>query len=177
MDVENEIREEQIEEKKFVEQLKDEILQKEKSLQEYKDRLVRLMADFENYKRRANLEKEEIIKCASGNLIVKLLSVLDSLELALGADQNKDDVDPIYKGIKMIYNQFRDILEKEGVKEIDALNKPFDPYLHESVMMEETNEFPNNIVIEEFQKGYMLGTKVIRYSKVKVAKNKDYQEE
>ncbi|MFQ6050325.1 MAG: nucleotide exchange factor GrpE [Candidatus Hydrothermarchaeota archaeon] len=177
MDVENEIKEGKTEENKFIEQLKDEILQKEKSLQEYKDRLVRLMADFENYKKRASQEKEEIIKHASENLIVKLLTVLDSFELALEAIKNNEDKDSVYKGIEMIYNQFRDILEKEGLKEIEALNKPFDPYLHESVMIEETNEYPNNMVIEEFQKGYMLGTKVIRYSKVKVAKNKEDREE
>ena len=125
------------------------------------DTLQRLQAEFENYKKRTEKENLEYKKCALQDFIKKILPVLDNFELAL---KHKKD-----KGIELIYLELYTILEDEGLKKIEALNKKFDPHIHEALLAEEYGREPN-IVLEELQKGYMLNDKVLRHSKVKVSK-------
>ena len=143
---------------------------KEAKLKELTETLQRLQAEFENYKKRCEKENSEFIKYANADLIKKLLPILDDFELALKNCRAKDD---FYKGIELIYSHLIDALHSQGLKHIDCLGKKFDPYYHEALLTEESDKEENKI-LDEMQKGYMLNDKVIRHSKVKVAKkNKD----
>lgn len=129
--------------------------------------LQRLQADFENYKKRVEREACEYKKYASHELIVKLLPILDSFEHSLKNTENKEE---FVNGVKLIYAQLVDVLEKDGLKKIEAVNQKLDPFKHEALMQEKSDK--DGIVLEELQKGYMLCDKVIRHSKVKVGRNK-----
>ncbi|OYT42461.1 MAG: nucleotide exchange factor GrpE [Candidatus Altiarchaeales archaeon ex4484_43] len=138
----------------------------EAELKEKEEDILRLRADFENYRKQLNREKEEFAKIANEKLITQLLDVVDNFERAISTINDKETM----KGIKMVYRQFYKILEENGLKKIEALGKKFDPYYHEVLMREESDK-EDGTIIEEFQTGYMLKEKVIRHSKVKVAKN------
>ncbi|MDD5331564.1 MAG: nucleotide exchange factor GrpE [Candidatus Nanoarchaeia archaeon] len=137
----------------------------EKQLQEYKDILQRLQAEFENYRKRTEKEREDIIKYGNQELIIKLLPIVDSFELALN---NRKDKDQFVKGIELIYSQFTDTLEKEGVKKIKVLGEKFNPNIHEALLQEHSDK-PEGTIIEELQSGYVLNNKVIRFAKVKLS--------
>jgi molecular chaperone GrpE len=138
---------------------------KDKQIEELTTLLKKVQADFENYKKRIEKEQKDFIECASKELVKQLLPVLDSFELALN---NKDDKE-FYKGVELIYAQLISTLENQGLTPIKALDKEFDPYLHEA-LMQETSDKKENTVIEELQRGYLFKEKVIRSTKVKVAK-------
>ena len=137
---------------------------------EYFDRLLRLQADFDNYKKRLEKERIEFIKFANEEIIAEILQILDDFERAVEAGKTKHDFDVLYKGIEMIHKDFKGFLKEKGLKEIEAKGKLFNPSEHEAMMQEETNDHPEDHIIEEFQKGYTLNGRVIRPSKVKVAK-------
>ena len=143
---------------------------KAKKFDEYFDRLLRLQADFDNYKKRLEKEKIEFIKFANEGIISEILKILDDFERAVEAGKTKHDFDVLYKGIEMIHNDLKDFLKEEGVKEIEAEGKLFNPHEHEAMMQEETEKAPEDHVVEELQKGYTFNGRVIRPSKVKVAK-------
>ncbi|MBW2980366.1 nucleotide exchange factor GrpE [Candidatus Woesearchaeota archaeon] len=147
---------------------KSETSQKEK-IKELTETLQRLQAEFENYKKRVDKEKAEFVKYSKHELIAKLLPILDSFKLAIKNGKNNPD---FFKGIELIFSQFYSALEAEGLRPIEALGKKFDPYKHE-VLMQETSDKEEDIVLEELQKGYMLNDKVLRHSKVKVSKKKE----
>lgn len=126
-----------------------------------------LQAEFENYKKRVEQEKEEFNKYAKAKIIEELLPTLDSFELAL--KNNTSNKDNLCKGVEMIYAQLFSILEKEGLKPIVAIGNKLDPYKHEVLMKEDSKEAEDTI-LEELQKGYTLNDKIIRPTKVKVAK-------
>ena len=143
---------------------------KAKKSDEYFDRLLRLQADFDNYKKRFEKEKIEFLKFANEGIIMEILKIMDDFERAVEAGKIKHDFDVLYKGIEMIHKDLRDFLKEEGIKEIDSKGKPFNPHEHEAMMQEETDAHPEDYVIEELQKGYTFNGRVIRPSKVKVAK-------
>ena len=132
---------------------------------ELTDTLKRLQAEFENFKKRIEKEKIEFVKYAHAGIIADMLPVLDSFELAL---KNTADREKLIEGIKMIYAQFYSMLESEGLRPIKAVGEKFDPYKHEVLMKEESDK-PEETILEEFQKGYMLNDKVLRHSKVKIS--------
>lgn len=135
-----------------------------------KDTNVRLQAEFQNYKRRTEKEKSEIYKYANEKIVVELLAVMDNLDRALDSiSHNADDHQNVLNGVEMIKKSFEDLLEKEGVQAIEAVDQPFDPNMHHAVMTEEKENCDADVVIEEFQKGYKLGDKVVRPSMVKVS--------
>ena len=139
----------------------------------YKDKYVRLLAEFENARKRFERDKIEFIKYANEGLIIEFLSILDNLERSVEAAKTKhEDYSAFQKGIKMVMNQIHDLLKKNGVKPIDAKGKKFDPHCHEILGQEERNDVEDGTVTEEFQKGYLLGERVVRTAKVKVAKGK-----
>lgn len=136
-------------------------------LAEMKDLLQRTQANFENYRKQVEKRVEEIRDMAAKDVILQLLPVLDNLELALkSADKNLVE---FRKGIELIYSQLFNILENQGVKVIEA--KKFDPYFHEPLLKVES-EAPENSILEEFQKGFMLNNRVIRHAKVKLSAGK-----
>jgi molecular chaperone GrpE len=108
-------------------------------------------------------------KYGSEDLIIRLLPLLDNFERGLKSSEELRDFDALHGGVLIIMRQLFDILEKEGVKVIEASGQVFDPNLHEAVMREETSDLPDGTIVDEFQKGYTLGDKVIRPSMVKVA--------
>lgn len=137
--------------------------------EEYLKLAQRVQADFDNFRRRTTQEREEWSKYGSLQLAQNILPVLDNFERALQAAG--DDVKHFMDGIQMIYKQLKDALEKEGITPMEAVGKEFDPNLHQAVMQGPSDEYPDNIVIEEFQKGYLMADRVIRPAMVKVAQN------
>lgn len=143
------------------------IEEKAKLADKYLSKLQWLQADFENYKKRMEKEKENWQKYSNETLIRNFLFVLDNFEQAL-ASIPKDS--QIMTGLKIIFKQFWEILESEGLKPIKAVGEKFDPYKHEALMVVENKDKEEDTIIEQIQKGYMLHQKVIRPSKVMVAK-------
>lgn len=129
------------------------------------DTLKRLQAEFENYKKWNAKEKADFVKYAHADMIAQTLPVLDSFEIAL---KNTSDKDKFIEGMKIVYAQFHSILEAEGLRPIKAVGEKFDPYRHEVLMKEESDK-PDETILEEFQKGYMLNDKILRHSRVKVS--------
>ncbi|HGM3506936.1 TPA: nucleotide exchange factor GrpE [Clostridioides difficile] len=143
----------------------------EKKLQddlgELNDKYQRLQAEYANYRRRTQQEKETIGVFANEKIITELIPVIDSMERALDACENKEDT--MYKGISLVHKQLIDTLVKFGVEEIEAESKEFDPNLHLAVMQESVDGVEANQIVMVLQKGYKLGTKVVRPSMVKVS--------
>ncbi|MBR7146925.1 MAG: nucleotide exchange factor GrpE [Oscillospiraceae bacterium] len=131
-----------------------------------KDKYLRLAAEYDNYRKRTAREKESIYADAKTNTVREFLAVYDNLEC--GVSQYEVD-SPHRQGVEMIFKQFKEILAKLGVTEMDALGKPFDPELHNAVMHIEDPSLGENVITEVFQQGFMLGGKVLRVAIVKVA--------
>ena len=130
------------------------------------DKYLRLMAEFDNYKKRSVKERENIYTDVRVDTVSKFLPVYDNLERALKAET----ADEAYKkGVEMTFNQLLDVFKKLGVEEIESVGKTFDPNLHNAVMHVEDEEKGENEIVEEFQKGFKVGDKVIRFSMLKVA--------
>ena len=146
------------------------IVQEENDLsQEYLGRLERLQADFDNYKKRQEKKQKEFIEFANERLISNLLTVLDNLERALDSTKNEENTKAIREGINNTLKGFYNILKKEGVVPMKSIGHRFDPYKHNAVMKIETDKHSEDMVTEEFLKGYYLKSKVLRPAMVKVA--------
>lgn len=135
-----------------------------------KDKNMRITAEMVNTLRRKDEETNRLLKYSNESLITELLPVIDNFERALNVDVTSNDVESYQKGMTMIYNSLKNILEKFEVKEIEAIDKEFDPSYHQAVMQEEKEGTKENIVIEVLQKGYTYKDKVIRPAMVKVSK-------
>ena len=130
------------------------------------DRYLRLAAEYDNYRKRSAKEREAIFTDVKTDTVAKFLPVYDNLVRALA----QETADEAYKkGVEMIMHQFMDVMTKLGVTEIEAVGKEFDPEVHNAVMHVDDESLGENIIAEEFQKGFRLGEKVIRFSVVKVA--------
>lgn len=136
-------------------------------LEEVNDQYQRLQAEYANYRRRTQQEKETIGLFANEKIITDLIPVIDSMERALEACQDKEDT--MYKGIDLVHKQLLSTLNKFGVEEIEAQDQEFDPNLHLAVMQESVDGIEPNKIVMVLQKGYKLGTKVIRPTMVKVS--------
>lgn len=144
----------------------------EQRAEEEHDNFLRTLADFNNYRRRLREELDQARQFAIEDIVIRLLPILDNFERAIKAAEEIRDFDALHGGVILILRQLRDVLEKEGVKPIEAEEgQQFDPTKHEAAMREDTEDYPDNTVIEELQKGYVLGDKVIRPSMVKVARH------
>jgi molecular chaperone GrpE len=154
-----------------VEELKEELKKTRKENKEYHDRLLRLSAEFENYKKRTAREMDNFRKYANDSLVRDLLPLKDNLERALELSETAEaGSEGITEGIRMMVTDMMKVLNKYGVQPVEALGKPFNPEYHEAVMQEETEEAPENTVVKEFEKGYILHDRLVRPSKVVVAK-------
>ena len=142
---------------------------KDEKIKELNDRLLRNLAEFENFRKRTDKEKSQMFEMGAKSIIEKILPAIDSFELGMAAMSEEDRASGVGQGMEKIYKQLMTILEGVGVKQIEALGKEFDPNLHNAVMHEENEEFGENTVSQELQKGYMYNDSVIRHSMVKVA--------
>lgn len=140
--------------------------EKDKQIKELTETAQRIQAEFENFRKRLEKEQKEFCKFAAQETLMKILPIVDHLELAL---KNKDNNEEFHKGIEMIYAQLITTLETEGLKQIKA-EGIFNPEQHEALMQETVEGKKDNEITEELQKGYMLNDKIIRPSKVKVNK-------
>jgi molecular chaperone GrpE len=131
-----------------------------------KEKYLRLYAEYDNYRKRSQKEREGLYNSVRADTILQILPVYDNLERAL-SHQTTDEA--FYKGIEMTMTQLNGIFEKLGVKPIEAVGQKFDANLHNAVMHIEDDNYGENEIVEEFQKGFILGDKVIRFSMVKVA--------
>ncbi|MCK5081986.1 MAG: nucleotide exchange factor GrpE [Candidatus Omnitrophica bacterium] len=139
----------------------------------YKEQYIRLYAEFENARKRMGREKQEFVKFANEGLITEFLGILDNLERSVEAAKAKhQDYTAFLKGIELVMAHVHEMLKNNGVVPVESQGKMFDPHCHEVLMQEETEEMEDGMVMEEFQKGYRLGEKVIRTAKVKVARKK-----
>nr|WP_325219301.1 nucleotide exchange factor GrpE [uncultured Oscillibacter sp.] len=138
-----------------------------KQLESTKDQFARLAAEYDNYRKRTAKEKETLYQDAKADTIKEFLAVYDNLERAAVAPGGEDD--PHKKGLEMIFTQYKELLKKLGVSEIEAQGRPFDPERHEAVMHVDDENLGENEVAQVFQAGFVLGDKVIRHAVVQVA--------
>ena len=138
-----------------------------KQLASVTDQYTRLAAEYDNYRKRTAKEKETTYQDAKMDTIQAFLAVYDNLERAVKA--GGDEESPHKKGLEMIFNQYRDVLSKMGVTEMEALGQPFDPNRHNAVMHVEDDRYGENEVCDVFQAGFMLGDRVLRFAVVRVA--------
>jgi molecular chaperone GrpE len=151
--------------------LQAELEQAQAQATEYLDGWQRARAEFANYKRRVETEREELRRTSNEVLLLKLLPVVDDFERALQTlPEELADV-PWVNGIRMIFRKLQALLESENVTPIQAAGQPFNPLMHEAIIQEETDEYPDEHIMEEMQRGYRLGERILRPSRVKVASN------
>ena len=138
----------------------------EQQIEDLTDRLKRSMAEFDNYRKRTEKEKSSMYIIGAKDIVEKMLPIVDNFERGLAQAPEED---PFAEGMKMIYKQMMTAFDEMGVKPIEAVGKDFDPNLHNAVMHVEDESVGENIVVEEFQKGYTYKDFVVRHSMVKVA--------
>ena len=142
---------------------------KDEKIDELTDRLTRQMAEFDNFRKRTEKEKSQMYEIGAKDIIEKILPVVDNFERGLDSIPEDEKSTPFAEGMEKIYKQLMTTLEGIGVKPIEAMGKEFDPDFHNAVMHVEDEELGENIVAEEFQKGYTYRDSVVRHSMVKVA--------
>ena len=142
---------------------------KDEKIEELTDRLTRQMAEFDNFRKRTEKEKSQMYEVGAKDIIEKILPVVDNFERGLDAVKEEEKEDPFVQGMEKVYKHLVTTLEGIEVKPIEAVGQPFDPNFHNAVMHVEDENFGENIVAEEFQKGYTYRDSVVRHSMVKVA--------
>lgn len=142
---------------------------KDEMIEELTDKVTRQMAEFDNFRKRTEKEKSAMYEIGAKDVIEKILPVVDNFERGLNSVPEEEKSDPIAEGMEKIYKQLMTVLEGLDVKPIEAVGNEFNPDFHNAVMHEENEEYGENIVTEEFQKGYTYRDSVVRHSMVKVA--------
>ena len=142
---------------------------KDEKIEELTDKLTRQMAEFDNFRKRTEKETSQMYEIGAKDIIEKILPVVDNFERGLDAVKEEDKEDPFVQGMEKVYKHLLTTLEGIEVKPIEAVGQPFDPNFHNAVMHVEDENFGENIVAEEFQKGYTYRDSVVRHSMVKVA--------
>ena len=142
---------------------------KDEKIEELTDRLTRQMAEFDNFRKRTEKEKSQMYEIGAKDIIEKILPVVDNFERGIAAVPEEEKSNPFAEGMEKIYKQLMTTLEEIGVKPIEAVGQEFDPDFHYAVMHVEDEEVGENIITEEFQKGYLYRDSVVRHSMVKVA--------
>lgn len=150
---------------------------KESESAEAQDRCARVQADFENTRRRLERDKQEFLKFANEELLAELVPFVDDFQRAFAAADTTQDFQVLHKGVEMILNHLLQLLKQHGVTPLEAMGKKFDPQYHEALLQVETAEHPEDTVIEELQRGYVVNNRVLRTAKVKVAKAPDAESE
>ena len=164
--LEENLQNEETKKEEIKEEKKEDIDTKTQELEELTDRYKRVLAEFENFKKRSQKERENLYKSILGDIVEAVLPIMDNLENALKVETKDEN----YKqGVELVYKQFQDVLSKFGVEEIEAIGKTFDPELHEAVSSIQDDSKGEQEIVQEYRKGYKIGTKVIRHSMVVVA--------
>ena len=140
---------------------------RDEQIEQLNDKVMRQMAEFENFRRRTEIEKSQMFATGAKSIVEKILPVVDNFERGLATVE--EGADPFADGMLMIYKQLLTTLDEVGVKPIEAVGQEFNPDFHNAVMHVEDEEVGENVVVEEFQKGYMYNDTVVRHSMVKVA--------
>lgn len=166
----NENVESQEAEKSAEETSEDKIQKLEAELQEWKNSYTRKLAEFQNFTKRKENEVAEMRKYASEEIVVKLLDNIDNLERAVDASKESQNFDSLVEGVNMILNNLKHLLTEEGVEEIEAAGKEYNPYEHKAMITENKEELDDNVVVQVFQKGYKMKGKVVRPAMVTVNK-------
>lgn len=134
------------------------------------DKLLRRQAEFENYRKRVERERAELYQHGREDVLLQFLPVVDNFERALSSlEESEGDAEALRRGVELIHKQFSDALTKLGLETVEAVGHTFDPHVHEAVTTEATDKHKENTVIEEFQRGYKIGDRLLRPAKVKVA--------
>lgn len=142
---------------------------KDEKIDELTDRLTRQMAEFDNFRKRTEKEKSQMYEIGAKDIIEKILPIVDNFERGLASMPEEEKATPFAEGMEKIYKQLMTTLESIDVKPIEAVGKEFNPDFHNAVMHVEDEELDENIIVEEFQKGYTYRDSVVRHSMVKVA--------
>ena len=142
---------------------------KDEKIEELTDRVTRQMAEFDNFRKRTEKEKSAMYEIGAKSVIEKLLPIVDNFERGFSTVAEEDKEDSFVKGMEMVYKQILTMFETIGVKPIEAVGQEFNPDLHNAVMHVDDETVGENIIVEEFQKGYTYHDAVVRYSMVKVA--------
>lgn len=148
-----------------------EIDPRDAKIEELQGRLLRLQADFDNFRRRTLVEKEQLGSFVTAGVVSKFLKVLDNFERAEQSAANSQNLEAIFTGMEKIRRQFEQSFKELNVVEIEALNQKFDPNLHEAVLKGQNPELADETIDLVLEKGYKIGSKVIRHSKVRVISN------
>ncbi|MEG0329778.1 MAG: nucleotide exchange factor GrpE [Longicatena sp.] len=154
---------------KKIEELEEEVIQLKEEIAASKNAYFKAYADAENLKKRLQSESDNVRKYRIQSFAMEVLPIIDNLERALKVQSDDENIKNYVKGFEMIYQQLLSTLEKEGVKEIEALEQPFDPNIHQALMQEVVDGVESGIVVEVLQKGYMLKDRVLRATLVKVS--------
>lgn len=141
----------------------------EQRIAELEDRVLRTVAEFDNYRKRTGRQHQELIRNANERLLLDMLEVVDNFERALQHVENVVNDDSLQRGAELIYAQMTDLLSRYEVKPIEAVGNTFDPNLHEAVMKVDSDEHPEGVVTMEISRGYTIGDRVLRHSKVGVS--------
>ena len=136
------------------------------------DKYLRLAAEFDNYKRRVQRDQRDTIRFANEKLFKDLLPTLDNLERALQSGREQTQIEGLLEGVDLTYKHFLDTLQKMGIKQVTSIGEVFDPAQHQAVGQVESTTMPENIVVDEYQKGYFLHDRILRPAMVTVAKAK-----
>ena len=144
----------------------EEVNEFEQKFKDVNDKYLRTLAEYDNYRKRTIKEKESIYPEAKATVVEKFLPIMDNFQRAIDSAENKD---AFYEGVVMLKKQMDEVFTTLGVEEIKAVGEEFNPELHNAVMHVEDEEAGENIIVEEFQKGYRIGDRVVRHSMVKVA--------
>ena len=143
---------------------------KDEKIEELNDRLIRQMAEFDNFRKRSEREKSQMFEIGAKDIVEKILPVVDNMERGLATVSAEEMANNAFaQGMEKVYKHFMTVLEQAGVKPIEAVGGEFNPDFHNAVMHVEDENVGENIVVEEFQKGYMYRESVVRHSMVKVA--------
>lgn len=150
----------------------DKLNDKAKKFDEYYDKWLRLLAELENTKKRLDREKQEFLNFANEELIIRLLPIVDNFDRALSSVKHTKESDAILNGIKIVQKELHTLFRDCGVEAIKSVGEKFDPHCHEAVAVVESDEYPEETIVEEIQTGYTLNGRLIRPSIVKVSKRK-----
>lgn len=153
----------------FFKRKKNKENEKDEKIEELNDKLIRKAAEFDNFRKRSEKEKSAMYEIGAKSVIESILPVLDSFERGFDTVEEVDKDDAFVTGMEKVHKQLITNLDEIGVKPIEAVGKEFDPNLHNAVMHEDNPDKGDNIIVEEFQKGYTYKDTVVRYSMVKVA--------
>ena len=154
-----------------LEALRRQLAEREAAYADLEGQMRRLAADFDNYRRRQSQERENLVKFAGERILERFLDVMDNFERALDAGRKATNPEDVVKGVEMIHRQLTEFLGKEGVVAMDAKGQPFDPNHHEAVVQTDVDDVPDQTILDEFRRGYMMNGRVLRHAMVRIASN------